>query len=408
MKTNFVEVLRRELARPAWTREQVGARHRHRSLSADRGPLRADARRLEACRDADTPVGIVTKGPMVVRDIDVLQAIAARTSCSVYLSVPTIDDDAWRRLEPGTAPPLQRLRAVRALTDAGIHCGVLMAPLVPGITTRASLVEATIKAAADHGARSVGAMVLHLEGGTRTHFMRVLAREYPHLVDGYERLFAGEVRAGQLQPTKCSGWSACSRRSTGLSAPAPRRRGRRPAAARGRTAAPDPDALRAHARACGLKRQPTAAAMRGTPPAAWRCSSGQQRRPRHEASDFDVLVQRVGAVADRAQAVERRHAERGGEVAVGPAAGAALGDRLAELGGGGLRRGRRARATPAERSIGGRSKPPVTASRAPGRCGAQGAERRVDAGGVGQRRRAHVDDRRAPPRPRRWAGCRRR
>ena len=67
-----------------------------------------------------------------------------------------------------------------------------MAPLVPGVTTRASLVEATLKAAADHGARSVGAMVLHLEGGTRTHFMRILAREYPHLVDGYERLYAGK------------------------------------------------------------------------------------------------------------------------------------------------------------------------------------------------------------------------
>jgi len=81
---------------------------------------------------------------------------------------------------------------VRALTDAGIHCGVLMAPLLPGITTRASLVEATLKAAADHGARSVGAMVLHLEGGTRAHFMRVLAQEYPHLVAGYERLFTAK------------------------------------------------------------------------------------------------------------------------------------------------------------------------------------------------------------------------
>ena len=127
--------------------------------------------------------------------------------------MPSVDDDAWRRLEPGTAPPLQRLRAVRALTDAGIHCGVLMAPLVPGITTRASLVEATLKAAADHGARSVGAMVLHLEGGTRVHFMRVLAQEYPHLVEGYERLFAGSTRRPPT-PTKCSGWSGCSRRST--------------------------------------------------------------------------------------------------------------------------------------------------------------------------------------------------
>ena len=137
-------------------------------------------------------MGVVTKGPMVVRDIDVLQQLAAVASCSVYLSIPSVDDDAWRRLEPGTASPLQRLRAVRALSDAGLHCGVLMAPLVPGVTTRASLVEATLKAAADHGARSVGAMVLHLEGGTRTHFMRILAREYPHLVDGYERLYAGK------------------------------------------------------------------------------------------------------------------------------------------------------------------------------------------------------------------------
>ena len=145
-----------------------------------------------ACRDAATPVSIVTKGPMVVRDLDVLQAIAASTRCSVYLSVPSLDHDAWQRLEPGTASPLQRLRAVRTLVDAGIHCGVLMAPLVPGITTKRSLIEDTVKAAADHGAVSIGAMVLHLEGGTRAHFMRVLAAEYPQLVAGYERLFTAK------------------------------------------------------------------------------------------------------------------------------------------------------------------------------------------------------------------------
>jgi DNA repair photolyase len=185
-------VLRRELARPGWTREQPAlgtATDPYQPIEGRYGLTRGA---LEACRDAATPVGIVTKGPMVVRDIDVLKDLTTRAGCSVYLSVPSVDEDAWRRLEPGTAPPLQRLRAVRALTDAGIRCGVLMAPLVPGVTTRASLVEATLKAAADHGARSVGAMVLHLEGGTRTHFLRVLAQEYPHLVDGYERLFAGK------------------------------------------------------------------------------------------------------------------------------------------------------------------------------------------------------------------------
>ncbi|MGE0359590.1 MAG: radical SAM protein [Vicinamibacterales bacterium] len=194
VKTNFVTVLRRELARPSWTREQPALGTATDPYQPIEGRYALTRGALEACRDFDTPVGIVTKGPMVVRDIDVLRAITAKTRCSVYLSVPSLDD-AWRRLEPGTAPPLQRLRAVRALTDAGIPCGVLMAPLVPGITTRASLVEATLKAAADHGARSVGAMVLHLEGGTRTHFMRVLAQEYPHLVEGYERLFAGKYAA---------------------------------------------------------------------------------------------------------------------------------------------------------------------------------------------------------------------
>ena len=106
--------------------------------------------------------------------------------------MPSLDLDAWQRLEPGTASPLQRLRAVCTLVDAGIHCGVLMAPLVPGITTRRSLIEDTVKAAADHGAVSIGAMVLHLEGGARAHFMRVLAAEYPQLVDGYERLFTAK------------------------------------------------------------------------------------------------------------------------------------------------------------------------------------------------------------------------
>lgn len=190
VKTNIAEVLRRELARPSRPAEQVAigtATDPYQPIEGTYGLTRAC---LEAFRDVPWPIGIVTKGPMVVRDIDVLRDLSALTPVSVYLSVPSLDDDAWRRLEPGTASPLQRLRAVRALVDAGIHCGVLMAPLVPGITTKPALIEATIKAAADHGARSVGAMVLHLEGGARSHFLQVIAAEYPHLVEGYDRLFA--------------------------------------------------------------------------------------------------------------------------------------------------------------------------------------------------------------------------
>lgn len=192
VKTNVAEVLRRELDRWRGPDEQVAlgtATDPYQPIEGTYGLTRAC---LEAFRDRPLPLGIVTKGPMVVRDIDVLRDLSAKTRCSVHMSVPSLDDDAWRRLEPGTAPPLKRLRAVRALNDAGVRCGVLMAPLVPGITTRPALIEATIKAAADHGAVSIGAMVLHLEGGARTHFLRVLAQEFPHLVEGYERLYAGK------------------------------------------------------------------------------------------------------------------------------------------------------------------------------------------------------------------------
>jgi DNA repair photolyase len=192
VKTNLVEVLRRELASATQPLEQVALGTATDPYQPIEGTYALTRGCLEAFRDHPAPLGIVTKGPMVVRDIDVLRDLSAKAACHVYLSVPSLDDDAWRRLEPGTAPPLQRLRAVRALVDAGIPCSVLMAPLVPGVTTKPALLEATIKAAAAHGAVSVGAMVLHLEAGVRHHFMQVLAQEYPHLVPGYERLYTGK------------------------------------------------------------------------------------------------------------------------------------------------------------------------------------------------------------------------
>jgi DNA repair photolyase len=108
----------------------------------------------------------------------------------VHISIPTVDEDAWEKLEPGVAHPMQRLRAVRALVDAGIDCGVLMAPIVPGFSTQPAKMERTIKAIAESGARSVGAMVMHLDGGTRDHFMAMLNREYPEMVEKYQKLYA--------------------------------------------------------------------------------------------------------------------------------------------------------------------------------------------------------------------------
>jgi DNA repair photolyase len=107
------------------------------------------------------------------------------------MSVPSVDEDAWRALEPGTAHPLQRLRAVRHLRDAGVNAGVLMAPIVPGFTSHPAKLEATVKAVAEHGAAFVGANVMYLKEGTKDHFMGFLAREYPQMVEGYGRLYAG-------------------------------------------------------------------------------------------------------------------------------------------------------------------------------------------------------------------------
>jgi len=194
VKQNLVGVLNRELARSTWQRDLVAVGTATDPYQPIEGHYALTRGALEALARAATPVGIVTKGPLVVRDIDVLRELTARASCSVYVSVPSVDEDAWRRLEPGTAPPLQRLRAVRTLAEAGIRAGVLMAPLVPGITTHPKIVARTVAAIADHGAAFVGANLLFLEGGTRSHFLGFLEREYPHLSERYGSLYAGGKR----------------------------------------------------------------------------------------------------------------------------------------------------------------------------------------------------------------------
>ncbi len=189
VKTNVVEVLTRELDRPSWKREKVAVGTATDPYQPIEGHYRLTRRSFEALARARTPASLVTKGPMVVRDRDVLRDLARTAGCTVYMSVPTVDEDAWRTLEPGTAHPLQRLRAVRELNDAGVDAGVLMAPIVPGFTSSRSKLERTIKAIADHGARFVGSNVMHLEAGTRAHFMEFIAREFPAMLPRFERLY---------------------------------------------------------------------------------------------------------------------------------------------------------------------------------------------------------------------------
>src|SRR5678815_3316349 len=132
VKTNFVEVLGRELSRPAWARELVALGTATDPYQPIEGHYKLTRGAIVEVAASKTPLSIVTKGPMVVRDADVLLEASKAARCTVCVSVPSVDEDAWRRLEPGTAHPLQRLRAVRTLTQAGVRAGVLMAPVVPG------------------------------------------------------------------------------------------------------------------------------------------------------------------------------------------------------------------------------------------------------------------------------------
>lgn len=190
VKQNIVGVLARELDRPAWQRDLVAFGTATDPYQPIEGHYKLSRALIETLTRGRTPFGLITKGPMVVRDVDVLLEHGRAARNTVYMSVPTVDEDAWRQLEPGTAHPLQRLRAVRALVDAGVNAGVLMSPIVPGFSTARHKLERTIKAIADHGARFVGCNVMYLQDGTRDHFMGFVEREFPAMRPRLERLYA--------------------------------------------------------------------------------------------------------------------------------------------------------------------------------------------------------------------------
>jgi DNA repair photolyase len=191
VKVNLPQLLRQELSRRSWRHERVAFGTATDPYQPIEGRYRLTRRCLEAFRDSWTPVGLITKGTMVIRDVDVLVELAGRTETTVCFSVPTVDEEVWRRTEPGTPPPRQRLRALRQLVSAGITAGVGMAPILPGISDAPAQLEATVAAAADAGAAFVWANPVYLKPGTREYFFEFLDREYPHLRPSYDRLFPG-------------------------------------------------------------------------------------------------------------------------------------------------------------------------------------------------------------------------
>jgi len=190
VKINVVEVLRRELARPSWNRQLVAIGAATDPYQPAEGRYRLTRGCLAALGDARTPLSLITRGPMVVRDVDVLQRAAVRAEVGVTFSIPTLDTDIWRKTEPGTAPPRQRLRALRTLIDAGLDASVGLAPILPGITDTPESMAEVVRAAREAGATSVWCNVLYLAPGTREHFLEHLARDWPQLLARYEQIYA--------------------------------------------------------------------------------------------------------------------------------------------------------------------------------------------------------------------------
>jgi DNA repair photolyase len=193
VKVNVADVLRTELARPSWRRELVAIGAATDPYQPAEGHYRVTRRCLQVLAASRNPFSLITRGPLVVRDIDVLQDGARRAEVSISVSVPTLDPRVWRTTEPGTAPPRQRLRAVRMLVDAGIKAGVGVAPLLPGLSDRPEQIGDVVRAAREAGATYLWANFLHLRPGTREHFLASLARDWPEELARYQRLYAGSA-----------------------------------------------------------------------------------------------------------------------------------------------------------------------------------------------------------------------
>jgi DNA repair photolyase len=197
VKVNAPEVLRVELARRSWRREHVALGTNTDPYQWVEGRYRLMEGIWEALRDAANPCSVLTKSPLLLRDLPLMLEIAERTSFSACLSIPTLDEKAWRATEPHTPSPRARLEAVAELNRAGIPTGVLIAPLMPGINDAPHQVEPLLEQAAQAGATSVAGVALHLRGEVRGVFMDWLRSQRPDLVPRYEDLYRRRAYAPQ-------------------------------------------------------------------------------------------------------------------------------------------------------------------------------------------------------------------
>ncbi|GIG29663.1 Rv2578c family radical SAM protein [Cellulomonas marina] len=189
VKTNVVEVLQAELARPSWRREHVALGTNTDPYQRAEGRYRLMPGILAALARSGTPLSVLTKGPLLARDLPLLRAAAQDVPVGVSVSLAVLDPVLQQSVEPGTPDARARLRLVRAVRDAGLDCSVLVAPVLPWLTDSQEHLDALLGALADAGATSVSIMPLHLRGSVRPWFLQWLGREHPVLVGRYEELY---------------------------------------------------------------------------------------------------------------------------------------------------------------------------------------------------------------------------
>jgi DNA repair photolyase len=189
VKVNASEVLRRELAAKRWKGEHIAMGTGTDPYQRAEGRYRLMRGIIQALIDHRNPFSILTKGTLILRDLDLLVQAAEVAPVSAAFSIGTLDEQVWRETEPGTPHPKARMEAVRTLTEAGIPTGILMAPILPGLSDAPEQLRAVVEAAIDAGATHVSPILLHLRPGVREEFLPWLETEHPDLVERYLQLY---------------------------------------------------------------------------------------------------------------------------------------------------------------------------------------------------------------------------
>jgi DNA repair photolyase len=205
VKVNASELLRKELAAKSWKGEHIAMGTNVDPYQRGEGRYKLMRGILEALRDFANPFSILTKGSLILRDLDLLRQCAEVTEIGTNVSVGFIDKELWRSLEPGTPSPTKRLQVCRTLNEAGVPCGVLMAPIIPFLTDSPQKLAATVRQIAEAGTTHLAPIVLHLRTGAREWYMKWLSESHPELVPRYERLYARGAYAPKAYQEEITG-----------------------------------------------------------------------------------------------------------------------------------------------------------------------------------------------------------